>query len=184
MSLLLLLGLAACGNGTPLVAYKSSVDAIASILPLSIIGIYACADATVMDGVEVIQGRPFDQCYRMQPQRRFRGIWLDQFEGSAFFENAVDADAVKQQIVRECSSRNVKREWLSYSDERLTPDGSGEARLVAMDFIGRQTAYDGSYGHFGSSGSLVLVDRVIAAHPVYVSPQPYIEYEFSHCNQQ
>ena len=117
----------------------------------------------------------------MQPKRRFRGIWVDQFEGSVFFEGAADASAIKEKIGRECLNLSVKREWLAYADERLAPTNHDHARLVAVDFIGRRTAYQGRYGHMGMSNSQVLVDRMIAAHPLYVSTQSYLEYEFPRC---
>jgi hypothetical protein len=34
---------------------------------------------------------------------------------------------------------------------------------VYLDFIGRRTAVQGSYGHMGAAKNIVIVDRVLAA---------------------
>jgi hypothetical protein len=174
----MLLSLAACGDGTPLAAYQHPLDAAAAVLPLDVVGIHSCADARIVDGAKVIEGRPLDQCYKMEPQRRFRGIWLDQFEGSRFYEGLTNVQQVRAAIEARLKQRERSSEWLSFAKEDASTEPSPTARLVSVEFLGRRTAYPGRYGHMGISGSEVLVDRMIAARSLYVSKFDYIECEF------
>ena len=176
-----LLTLSACDQrAAPLAAYRHPVDAAASILPLNLFGVYSCASRRNIDGVSIIEGLPLDQCYKMQPARRFRGIWLDEFEGSTFFEGFSDISRVRSEIRRRMNKPAAYGEWLGWNENRKNPvlsSSGGNARLVAIDFVGRKTAYPGRYGHMGMSNSEIIVDRVISAQPIYQANTSYIEDE-------
>ena len=120
-------------------------------------------------------------CFKMQPQRRFSGIWLDEFEGSVFLEGVTEPSEALRRI-RAVDRRGPAGEWLGWSmslDDldpslRRALERSATARLVYLEFDGRRTAYRGRYGHMGMSESEVIVDRVIAARPVHVSRFGYL----------
>lgn len=179
---LVCLSVTACDKrAPPLAAYRRPIDALASALPLRVFGLYPCASLQKQDGIDVVVGVPVDQCYKMLPPQRFRGIWLDEFEGSRFFEGSRDANAVKAEVRRRLGTAEGY-EWLDWSG----PNGNSipqpttqNSRMVAIDFIGRRTAYPGRYGHMGVSRSEIVVDRIIAARLIYLSSKPYLEDEFN-----
>lgn len=174
------LALNACDQRTPsLVAYRHLSDALASVLPLDVFGIYPCASRRKEGGVEVIVGVPVDQCFKMLPAKRFRGIWLDQFEGSVFIDGARDMGTAKAELRRRLAVPAAHMEWLGWDDTYRAAHfpPSPNARVVAIDFIGRRTAYPGRYGHMGMSSSEVVVDRIISAHPIYNAHTPFLENE-------
>lgn len=177
-----LLILSACNErASPLAAYRHAGDALASVLPLGVLGIYPCASRQKESGIEVIVGVPVDQCFKMLPAERFRGIWLDQFEGSTFFEGASDAETVKAELRRRMATPTADGEWLGWDDANraVSLPRSSNARLIAIDFIGRRTAYRGRYGHMGMSNSEVVVDRMISARPIYEASTSYLEDELT-----
>jgi hypothetical protein len=179
---LALFGLSACDRGaTPLIAYRHAGDAMARVLPLGVFDIYPCASRQKIQGTDVIVGVPFDQCYKMLPPKRYRGVWLDEFEGSAFFEGARGAGEVRAAIARRSDAWPSSQVWLDWPENggatALPTKTSANARLVVMDFVGRRTVYAGSYGHMGGSQHEILVDRMLSAKPIYQSPLPYLEDE-------
>lgn len=178
--LLLLIGVSACGEDTPLAAYQNPFDAVGSVIGYDF-GVSSCYKEEESDGETIHAARPFDQCYKMQPPRRHRGIWLDEFEGSRFFEGATDPAAVRN-MIRDRARRERRGpwgEWLEFAREDKSTLPSRNARLLAIEFIGRRTLYRGSYGHFGMSETQIIVDRVISARPVYESEQAYLTCEFA-----
>jgi len=120
-----------------------------------------------------------DQCFKMLPARRFRGVWLDEFEGSIFIEGARDVKTAKAELRRSLAVPVGNGEWLDWEDTKrnsvLPP--SANARLIAIDFVGRRTAYPKRYGHMGMFNSEVIVDRVISARPIYEASVAYLEHE-------
>lgn len=159
-------------------AYRSVKDAAISLLwPLWLAEITPCTQRDTADGIVVRSGLSTDQCFKMQPQRRFKGIWLDEFEGSRFLEGVTGSSEALARLQR--TERNAKssREWLETSaiwrdlppSLRQALEPSEKPRLVYVEFDGRRTAYRGRYGHLGMSESEIIVDRVISAHVVYQS---------------
>lgn len=120
----------------------------------------------MIDGIDVMAPVPTDECYKMLPPHRYRGIWLYQFEGSRFFEGETNAAGVVAKLRAEHRDRKFgDGEWLSW---RTKPRGiqlshSEQPHLMLLDFIGRRTAYRGKYGHMGASDSEMIVDRLITA---------------------
>jgi hypothetical protein len=171
-----LLCLAGCEDGaTPFAAYQRPGDGLASVLHLGLIGIYPCTTRETVRGSTIIANMPTDRCYKMQPARRFRGIWLDEFEGSVFFENMLTVDRVRDEI----RHRPNSSEWLEAEAPftAVASRTSPNSRMIRLDFIGRRTAHPGRYGHAGMSRSIILVDRIISADVVYQSSEPYMENE-------
>lgn len=116
----------------------------------------------------------------MKPAQRYRGVWLDEFEGSAFYENATDAKTVMTAYKRDFASAKPSDEtlgWNSGVNAKLPANDKGYSRMVALDFIGRRTAYTGHYGHMGMSKSEIIVDRVFSARVIYQSRTGYLATE-------
>lgn len=155
LSLLLLLGLCACSDRSS-APYKNPWDRAA--VQLGYAGWFyqpcyrkrtdAYGDVYVFIGSE--------ECFRFNPPERMRGIWLNEFEGSAFLPNATVAPAV----------------W-TYSPDAIWLESTGPEPLLsdghpayAIEFIGRRATYPGSYGHMGMSRHLIIVDEVLSSNPV------------------
>jgi hypothetical protein len=121
---------------------------------------YPCT-STERDGdIEMLHHLETDQCVRMGPKQRFRGLWNNEFEGSRFC--AAPAE--------ECSYISRGEDvWLSFSPE-MERTGEVVGGVYSIDFIGRQTLFPGSYGHMGGSDEEVIVDRVIAMRRVGDTP--------------
>jgi len=103
---------------------------------------------------------PDDQCYRMAPPERMRGIWIDEFEGSRFLPGltaAPAADPAGPRIWLDMDAHPVP----ALPAERRRPGG-----VYLVDFIGRRTLYPGHYGHMGMSEQEVVVQRLISARAV------------------
>jgi hypothetical protein len=113
---------------------------------------YPCTHLTREDGVDVYESTKPQDCYRFSAARRMRGVWIDEFEGSEFFEGATSRSAV--------SLKNNDQTWLELENHRPT------GRAYFMDFIGRKTLVPGHYGHMGGSRNLVLINRVISVRPI------------------
>jgi len=91
---------------------------------------------------------PTNQCVRMLPRQRFRGVWFNRFEVSVFWPG------------RENLPDEEPRMWLETEASELRTLPAERAYL--LEFEGRRTAYPGRYGHSGYVHEIV-VDRVISA---------------------
>ena len=106
-------------------------------------------------------------CYHYGPSRRIRGVYIDEFEGQRFLENAsaglplVATDKVWLDLDQHS---NLER------TPKLARHGDGTT-IWLVDLIGRKTeAPKGGYGHMGGSDAEVLVDTMISAQPVAQFP--------------
>lgn len=179
----LLLFFAATGcddRSAPFAAYRHFNDAVVSKSG-GLLG-YPCDREMVIDDETIHVPKPAEQCYKMQPPKHYRGIWLDQFEGSLFFEGATSAADVKARYRKLLAGRFSDKEWLDFAEmleRRLYRDRDfAHARMFAIEFVGRRTAYKGRYGHMGNSDSLMIVDRIDEAKFLYLSPSSYLSNEF------
>lgn len=100
------------------------------------------------------------KCVEFRAQETIRGIWINQFEGSAFHEGVVDVN--KALAVRSTV-------WLSMDDQTMMPAGFASKRGHAYQLtIVARKAKDMNrqplegYGHFNMSAGLVLVDEIVA----------------------
>jgi hypothetical protein len=106
-----------------------------------------CSRRRMDEGVWVSSSLPIDECVRMLPRQRFRGVWFNRFEVSVFWPDR---------------SSIPDRERPMWLDVQRTPlrQARGE-RAYFLDFEGRRTMYEGSYG-YGDYRHAILVDRVIS----------------------
>ena len=125
----------------------------------------ACVDKARYGGIDAISSLPVDECFKMAPPERFRGIWRNDFEGSEFCPEPAtecDYDAPGDDI------------WLSHSKTlKAQPvPHAGDGRLYQIEFMGRLTAKRGHFGHFGVFDREVIVDRVISLRPLAGASEP------------
>lgn len=116
----------------------------------------------------VIGSVPTDQCYKMEAPRRYRGIWIDEFEGQRFIpegtippkwpEGDPQAPGWREQFDR----ARAASIWLNVERAKLPHRNRRGGRRVLIEFVGRKTLYPGAYGHMGMSGNEIIVDRVIS----------------------
>jgi hypothetical protein len=130
------------------------------------------APCTEYVDAQTLREVPTDQCYKMDPPRRFRGIWIDEFEGQAFIpEGATPPEWPRgerqspgwQQQFDRAQAASI---WLDVDRVNLGHEFNRGSRKLLIDFIGRKTTYTGAYGHMGMSGNEIIVDRVISVKPV------------------
>ena len=159
----------------PLSSYKHVGDAIASVLPLSILGIYPCASAKEVNGSRVLVRKPMEDCYQMLPAQRYQGIWLDAFEGSEFFEGAKDARDVEAEMTRRTASLElVVGVWVNWpaTPASTSDTDSQSGHLFAVEFIGRRTEHAGRFGHFGMFQHEMVVDQIISQRALDTPSEP------------
>lgn len=118
------------------------------------------------DGKVVIHRRT-DKCFKMDKPRRFRGVWINEFEGQRFVaENATAPEwphsdprspGWKEQFEK-ARSASI---WLSIDRQKIAPLTVSSEKML-IEFVGRKTRFLGSYGHMGLSGHEIVVDRVIS----------------------
>ncbi len=116
----------------------------------------------------VLSSTPNRECYEYAAPRRTWGIYIQEFEGDRFLENAKPAK-------RYAPTDDV---WLSFdrqSDLSRTPQlnrNPGQSTIWAVDFVGRKTAKPAryGYGHMGMSDADVIVDTMLAARRLAVFP--------------
>ena len=111
---------------------------------------------------------PIDQCYRMDKPRRFKGVWIDAFEGQRFIPEGTTphewprteptSSGWKEQADRAIAAAI----WLDVDRVKLGHDFRNGGRRMLIEFVGRKTMYTGSYGHMGMSGNEIIIDRVIS----------------------
>jgi hypothetical protein len=116
----------------------------------------------------VIGSLPTDQCYKMEPARRYRGIWIDAFEGQQFIPEGAKVPewprgSPKLSEWRKKAERAIAATiWLDVEHAQLGHRWQEGARKAFIEFIGRKTKFPGNYGHMGMSGQEIIVDRVIS----------------------
>lgn len=160
---------AALGDRLPPEAYLDAVDRQIARTGEGVPGRpFPCSRETTEGGYKFIETIPTDQCVRMLPPQRLRGLWRNEFEGSRF----CPAPA------QECSFDTPgDRIWLNFAADlpevRIHPVGG----LYEIEFTGRRTVYKGPYGHLGVSDHEVIVDGVVAMRMVEPPPPPPTEAE-------
>lgn len=165
---LLYLGAINATNEPPAYVYRGWTNQLWVALGLHLFS-YPCVetvrdeDGTYTEGV-----LPTDQCYRMSPPQLMRGVWIDEFEGSQFLPGA--QDAAQAEVGLGSISLDVETNRIPGLFEQSYTGGAEELRAFQIDFIGRKTAFKGQYGHLGGSDYLIIVDRLISARPVDVTP--------------
>jgi hypothetical protein len=106
-----------------------------------------CTRKKTIDGYEVNEQLPTDQCVHMEPAKVWRGEWVAQYEHTVFCPAAAEQT--------QCPIPN-DRIWLSGAM------GGEIGNRYLVSFVGRKTKYRGSYGHFGLYQSEIIVDRMIS----------------------
>ena len=143
--------LASCGGrGSPASAYRNWCDQLAVGFGLRDLGlVWPCTKRSKADGVTVFERIPTDQCYKMDPPRKWTGLWRNSFEGSQFCPAPAS----------NCSfGRPGPRIWLD--SERASKKEPDEG-LYAVEFVGRRTSVKGHYGHMGASDYELVADRFL-----------------------
>ena len=111
----------------------------------------ACLNKLKFGGETAFPDR-VDQCFKMEPAKRWRGLWRASFELSLFCPD----------LQSKCDDTSSgEKIWLtnqSKADFRHT-DRNGS--LYQLDFIGRKTAQRGFHGHLSSFDHEIVVDRLI-----------------------
>jgi hypothetical protein len=111
-----------------------------------------CLDAIRYGGIEAM-GNRVEQCFQMTSQKRWRGLWRDNFEGSTFCAEPA----------RDCPIANPGAStWLTPPDNLEIPGKVEMGGLYQVEFLGRRTLYPGGYGHMGVFGQEMVVDRFIS----------------------
>lgn len=117
---------------------------------------------------ETIGSLPIDKCYKMDPPRRYRGVWVDEFEGQSFIPEGTKApewprgDPKSPEWRKQADRVIAATIWLDVERAKIGHDWQRGGRKVFIEFVGRKTRYPGNYGHMGMSGQEIIVDRMIS----------------------
>jgi hypothetical protein len=110
---------------------------------------------------------PDDQCVKMGGPRRYRGVWVDEFEGQQFIPAGTTPPHWPHSDPRSPEWREqselIRRASIWFDTERLNLNRKSHqfGKRWLIEFIGRKTKYAGSYGHMGMSGQEIVADRLI-----------------------
>lgn len=111
---------------------------------------------------------PTDQCYKMEASRRYRGVWVDEFEGQSFIPEGTKApewprgDPKSSGWRKQFDQAVAATIWLDVERANVGHNWQQGGRRMLIEFVGRKTVYPGSYGHMGMSGQEMIVDRVLS----------------------
>ena len=121
---------------------------------------FPCTYTEKVRGMAVMGSLPTEQCEKLSPQKKFKGLWNDEFEGSRFCPAPAE----------ECSFISPGEHiWLSFPERSYRVDWR-KPGVYAIEFMGRQTLYPGLYGHMGGSDEEVIVDRIVAIKRIGDTP--------------
>jgi len=143
------LALCACqGRGPPANAYKRWTDQWIVRLGLVNVGIYPCPVSDLDP-----------ECLKMDPPRRWKGLWYNEFEGSRFCPEPA------QQCGPDTPGDKIYLDW-SFS---FPPKWKGLPlnRVYAVDFIGRRTSVRGNYA---GSSYFIMGNRLISLKEIEPPP--------------
>ena len=138
--------------------YVHLKDSVRTSIPVALVFGDPCA--TYKDGY--ISYDPSPNCYRFEEAGKFEGIWLYEFEGSTFLENATRVP------LRRPPYKSTA--WLNYEPERIDAElnyGFDDAKdcysihAFQISFIGRRNPQGG--GHMGLFGSEIWPQKILSA---------------------
>lgn len=115
----------------------------------------------------VIGSLPTDQCYKMEAPRRYRGVWVDEFEGQRFIPEGTNppewprTDPKSPGWKAQFERARLATIWLDVSRVTIAQRPRQRGGKWLIEFVGRKTMYPGAYGHLGMSGQEIFVDRLI-----------------------
>jgi len=160
---LTVVGVAGCNDQTPASAYRSWTDRVVVAAGLSD-AFWPCYVKQRGGHSDSYASIPTDQCFKMDPPKRWQGLYFSEFEGSRF----CPAPAT------ECSLETPgEKISLSFARGSTLPQSNliqPGISVDAIDFIGRRTAVKGRYeGQFDYE---LIVDRVISIKQLVFSPEP------------
>lgn len=119
-----------------------------------------CLNEIRWGGTEALTGEPED-CYKFDPPRRWKGLFLADFETSRF------CPAPARACSEDGSDDHIWLEAGSLVDRPLLPwKGNGSPGLYEIDFVGQKTTYPGAYGHMGQWKQEIVMDRLISIKKV------------------
>jgi hypothetical protein len=104
----------------------------------------------------------------MSPPRRFRGVWVDEFEGQRFIPEGTnppewpEIDSTAPDFRKQFEKARLATIWLDTERVEVPRRSRTDTPRYFIEFVGRQTMFPGAYGHMGMSGHEIIVDHVIA----------------------
>lgn len=120
-------------------------------LGLPNVGIYPCRHT-----------RSFGECIKMDPPRRWKGLWFNEFEGSRF------CSAPAQKCNESTPGDRILLDWSFSFPARWK--GLPLNRVYAVDFVGRRTTVRG--GYFYDNDYVIIGDRLISVSEIEPPPKP------------
>lgn len=165
LAVILFLALAACSSrdGMPAMAYKNPRDVLVVGLGLDEMLGDTCNRPLRRNGqVYAIEFVGAEKCFKFGAPQKYHGVWLREFEVSAFFEGRTELPLPKDYFTNDGT-------WLETGALDLPPEfGRCWDRhpwcAFSVDFVGRRSAYRGHYGHMGDYPSAIVVDKIEAIH--------------------
>jgi hypothetical protein len=149
------------GCGTPPAAYSHAQDKLFAAVPLLVL-----FNDDFQPCFRTVNGKPTRlsdrECYRFGQPHHIRGVAITGFEAGEFYRG----------WTRVPPAGAPTDDYLQFDGRTLASGAMKDARTkcsrkmgctVYLDFIGRRTAVQGTYGNGGLSKNIVIVDRLLAA---------------------
>lgn len=138
-------------------------DKAKTSLPIALVFGFPCVE-TLDSGAISIDTSP--KCRNFEKEKEYRGVWLYEFEGSTFIENAVVAPVTRPPY------GNVA--WLEYNPIKIYPEtdpfayddqgGCYKISAFRVRFVGRERR--GRSGHLGLWGREIWASQAIEEEPI------------------
>jgi hypothetical protein len=141
-------------------------DSVRTSIPIALMFGKPCASYKKdKDGFKYVEYDVSPACYRFESPRVFKGVWIYQFEGSQFIENATKVPAERPDAGTTA--------WLSYDPKRIDPKINYDndptehcfpIHAFEISFIGRRNPQ--GHGHLGLFASEIWPQQILSAKPL------------------
>ena len=110
-----------------------------------------CVQLLRLEGVDTQADLSTERCFRMEPAKRWTGLWRNEFEDSQFCAAPARACPGEQPGSRQ--QEYVRLNW---------PNAPSPGGLYAVEFVGRRSVDSGWYGRKAPNYREMIVDKVIS----------------------
>jgi hypothetical protein len=124
----------------------------------------SCLDKLKWGGTGAMPERA-DECFTFESPRRWKGVWINAFEGSQFC-----LPPVRRTCQQEGSGSYDNVVSLEFSHSPSVQDHLVPGGVYLVDFIGRRSHGAGTFGHMGVARNDIIVDRMISMKQLEAPP--------------
>lgn len=120
-----------------------------------------CLHLLRMEGLDTRGDLSTERCFRMEPAKRWTGLWRNEFEDSQFC--AAPARTCPGEQPGNRQQEYVRLNW---------PNAPSPGGLYAVEFVGRRSVDSGWYGRKAPNYREMIVDRVMSIRELEPPHEP------------